>query len=410
MTAAGKTNLSIAGSLLLMNVFLAINQTNIASLNLPISLEFHQTLYGLGVLSSSCFVAYGLFELPGGLLAFRVGAKRLLVLGGLVTSASVLVSSVSPTFDTLIALRFLVGIGLGLTFPPTIVLVIRNLKAGSTGLGAALVLASFSLGGGTGVLGWAILSSLLGWRESLLVAGALCLFSTLLVTWLLPTDVPLGSRIDGLGSFRRVMFDRQFLVLGVSFVGAGGAAALVGNFMVYYLEQHLGLQAETAGIIGGLTYVLPLLTSPFFGSLYDKGRDERLILVFGASLLVLGVCSVSLDSVGAAIFSVLVAGLATGVFFTVGFSAVRDRSPTREMESFTVGLVDSFSLIGFIAAPLYFSMLVLSYGYPTAWFAGGVISLALVLPLVFLTRRKTASQTASGVISEAPSPPPDARR
>ncbi|MDG6926358.1 MAG: MFS transporter [Nitrososphaerota archaeon] len=143
-----------------MNALMAVIQTNIASLNLPISIEFNQTLYGLGLLSSGFFVAYGLLELPGGLLAFRTGAKKLLVIGGLVTSVAALVSAASPSFDVLIVLRFLAGAGLGLSFPPTVVLLIRNIRAGSTGLGASLVATSFSIGGGIGVFGWAVLRHL----------------------------------------------------------------------------------------------------------------------------------------------------------------------------------------------------------------------------------------------------------
>jgi len=387
MASGSRTHVPVVVALVAMNVFVSIIQTNIASLNLPISLEFHQNLYGLGLLSSGFFVAYGLFELPGGLLAFRVGAKKLLVIGGLITSAAALASAASLTFDVLIALRFFAGMGLGFCFPPIVVLLIRNLRAGSTGLGAALVSTSFSLGGGVGVFGWAILSLILGWRESILIGGALCLLSTLVVILLLPADAPLTEPIRMTSALRAVVFNKQVLIIGIAFLGAGGATAIVANFMVYYLEQHLGLGAESAGFIGGLTYVLPLLSSPFFGRLYDRGRSEKRILLSGVALLGLGVGAAALDSVPSAIVSVLAVGLATGIFFTVGFSAARDRSPTQEMESFTVGFVDSFSLVGSFASPLYFSLIVLDYGYPSAWLVGSAVAMMLAIPLVFLKGR-----------------------
>jgi MFS family permease len=333
-------------------------------------------------------VAYGLFELPGGLLAFRVGAKKLLVIGGLITSAAALTSAASPNFDVLIALRFLAGMGLGFSFPPIVVLLIRNLRTGSTGLGAALVSTSFSIGGGVGVFGWAVLSLVLGWRESVLIGGALCLSSTLVVIWLLPADAPLTVPTRMMSALRRVVFNKQVLIISIAFLGAGGATALVGSFMVYYLEQHLGLEAQSAGLIGGLTYVLPLLSSPFFGRLYDRGHSEKRILLSGVALLGIGMGTTALDSVPSAIVSVLAVGLATGIFFTVGFSAARDRSPTREMESFTVGFVDSFSLVGSFASPLYFSVIVLDYGYPSAWLVGSAVAMMLAIPLVFLKGRK----------------------
>ena len=236
MASGRRTNVPVVVALVAMNVFMSIVQTNIAPLNLPISLAFHQNLYGLGLLTSGFFVAYGLFELPGGLLAFRVGAKKLLVIGGLIASAAALGSAASPDFDVLIALRFLDGMGLGFAFPPIVVLLIRNLRAGSTGLGAALVSTSFSLGGAIGVFGWAVLSLIVGWRESLLVGGALCLLSTLIILWLLPADGPLTEPTSIVSALKSVVFNRQVLVIAVAFLGAGGATAVVTNFMVYYLE------------------------------------------------------------------------------------------------------------------------------------------------------------------------------
>jgi MFS family permease len=391
MASGSGTNVPAVGALVMVNVLMAIVQTNIASLNLPISLEFHQTLYGLGLLSSGFFVAYGLFELPGGLLAFRVGAKKLLVLGGLVASAAALTGAASPSFGVLIALRFLVGLGLGLSFPPIVVLLIRNLRAGSTGIGAGLVAASWSVGGGVGVFGWAVLSVILGWRDSMFLGGALSLSSTLVAMWLIPTDAPLTAPTRMMSSLRRVLLNRQVLIISIAFLGAGGATALVGSFMVYYLEQHLNLNVDSAGLIGGLTYLLPVLSSPLFGRLYDRGLGEKRILLWGVALLSIGIGITALGSIPSAVVSVLSVGLATGIFFTVGFSAARDRSPTREMDSFTVGLVDSFSLLGSFASPLYFSVIVLDYGYPYAWLTGGAIVVMLAIPLALLKGKETNS-------------------
>jgi MFS family permease len=75
------------------------------------------------------------------------------------------------------------------------------------------------------------------------------------------------------------------------------------------------------------------------------------------------------------------------MFFTVGFSAARDRSPSHETESFTVGFVDFFSFVGFFSSPIYFSLLVLDFGYGPAWLVGSVIAIMLATPLLFLRTR-----------------------
>ena len=101
-------------SLLFMNVAFAINQTNIPSLYLHISSDFGQTILGLGVLTSSFFLGYGVTGLPSGILAARFGPKNVVVVGGLLNALSVLASALSPTFFALTILRFLAGAGFAL--------------------------------------------------------------------------------------------------------------------------------------------------------------------------------------------------------------------------------------------------------------------------------------------------------
>ncbi len=53
---ARTTRLTAVLSLLVVNGVLSMSQTDIASLYYPISTEFHQSVYGLGVLASTFFV------------------------------------------------------------------------------------------------------------------------------------------------------------------------------------------------------------------------------------------------------------------------------------------------------------------------------------------------------------------
>lgn len=382
-----KTDLPALLALLFLNGAESVNQTNIAPLNLPISIEFHQTLYGLGILSSLFFVGYGLFELPAGVLATRVGVRKIAILGGLVTSLAAIASAAAPNFASLVFLRFVIGAALGLSFPPIVVLIIRSLKSGSTGLGASLVLVSFLAASALGVFGTSLLAAAAGWRISLFIAGALCLVSVIVGMKFAATDVPVSGRSVSMAAFRAVVRDRQVLILGISFVGVGAATSLTGSFLVYYLEQHLGVSPAYAGSIGALVYVFPIATTSYFGRLYDRGRNERLLMVCAAALVAFGVAITALDSVYSALLSAAIVGSASSVFFTIGFSVARDRSPSPELESLTIAFADSFNFVGFFFAPLYFSLLVLGYGYQLAWLVGAVPAVVIVIPVLRLKKR-----------------------
>ena len=64
------------------------------------------------LVSFSVFIAFAVFSVPGGLLAARIGKKRLLLLGlGLNALALVLPSILVPPFPVVLGCIFLLGVG-----------------------------------------------------------------------------------------------------------------------------------------------------------------------------------------------------------------------------------------------------------------------------------------------------------
>ena len=64
------------------------------------------------MLSFFVFIAFALFSVPGGLLATRIGMKKLLLLGlGLNAAAMLVPSLVAPGFALLLLCIFVLGIG-----------------------------------------------------------------------------------------------------------------------------------------------------------------------------------------------------------------------------------------------------------------------------------------------------------
>src|SRR5213592_3158612 len=110
-TAREKTSFIVMLTISAANVFMTINQVNIASVYIFISSEFHETIYGLGILTAAFFLGYGLFELPGGVAAAKFGPRRLVILGAALNSIAVMAFSISPVFSLLPLLRFIAGLG-----------------------------------------------------------------------------------------------------------------------------------------------------------------------------------------------------------------------------------------------------------------------------------------------------------
>src|SRR6476620_2092177 len=103
-------------SLLIARIIYAINWFNIGSLFTFISKEFNQDVSYLGQLSGFFLLGIGLFQIPGGLFATKFGSRRSAILGILLSSIAVIISSLTTQIAVFVILRFIVGLGMAFFF------------------------------------------------------------------------------------------------------------------------------------------------------------------------------------------------------------------------------------------------------------------------------------------------------
>lgn len=74
--------------------------------------QYHLSHAAATLLTFSVFIAFAVFSVPGGLLAARIGRKRLLLLGLGLNAAAILVPALAlPSFGVLLACIFALGVG-----------------------------------------------------------------------------------------------------------------------------------------------------------------------------------------------------------------------------------------------------------------------------------------------------------
>src|SRR5437016_9158793 len=175
-------------SLFVSRIPYAINWFNAASVFAIMAPEFREGVSGLGALTASFYLGIGIFQIPGSLLAARIQPKNCVVFGTLVYSIASLLCGVADQFWQLEVLRFVVGSGMALVFAPSIVLVARYYREGSSGLGVGLFNGAFYIGGAIGIFGSTALATTISWRPSLMFGGLLGLISASLLIVLVPRD------------------------------------------------------------------------------------------------------------------------------------------------------------------------------------------------------------------------------
>ena len=379
----GRVNRVAVTSLVLGRIAYAINWYCIAAVFSLIASDLKLDISGLGFVTAAFFVGIGVFQVPGGILAAKIGPRLTVIYGTTIASLAALLSSFAINLAEIAALRFLVGVGMALVFAPGVVLVTRYLRKGSEGLGVGVYNAAFSLGGAIGLSGWAILAVVIGWRASLVVIGSLGLATSLLLVVCVPKDnLRSDFKID-FSRLRLILSDKWLIALSIALLGLGVGTTVVGNFMAYYLENVSHVGVGEAGTIASLAVVLALVTAPFSGRIFDRfGNAKRLLLAAG-TIMAFGIGVAFFGTIYSSIISGILVGLSSGAGFTFGFAAAREANMFGpEYETLAVSWVNSISLFGDFAPPLLFSYVAIQFGYPLAWLCLATLSFVLIVPVL----------------------------
>lgn len=137
--------------------------------------EFSWTPALQGAILSSFYGGYVLSHLPGGVFADRFGGKHALGLGLLVTSITTLLSPPAARLGAgyLIAVRVIMGLGEGVTFPAISALLGQWVPLAERSRLGALVYAGAQLGSVLGTAGTGLLLHWYAWPSAFYVFGAL---------------------------------------------------------------------------------------------------------------------------------------------------------------------------------------------------------------------------------------------
>jgi MFS family permease len=386
--------------LLVARIIYAINWFNIASIFSYIAVDFKQDISLLGLISAAFFLGVGAFQVPGGILAARIGPRKTAICGITISSCAALLCGIASHLQQIEALRFVVGVGMALFFGSSVTLITRFLGKGSEGLAVGLLNSAHSIGGVVGLFGWVILAQTTGWRQSLIISGGLGLVSgLLLIFWLPKEDNSYRSFGIKIADVLRVLFDRSMFGLGLVLLGAQIAWGITLTFIVFYLEDYLKVNSALAGLVASLSLVFALIAAPLFGRIYDRTKNvKRMLLGCGLAMSVSIMGIAFSNTVYLVIISVLSVGVFSAAVFTITYAVAqganaKKRSITNRVEfesdiTLTIGWVNGISLFGAFWVPFIFSIIVNQASYAVAWLISGMVTLLFIIPALGIKEYK----------------------
>jgi MFS transporter, FHS family, L-fucose permease len=276
------------------------------------------------------FIAFAIFSIPGGLLAARIGKKKLLLLGlGLNVVALLIPSLQEPIFPILLGCIFLLGIGttfLQVAGNPIMRDVSpegaysRNLSLaqGIKGLGSSA--STYLINAITGIAFFAAM----GWRGVFPLFFVLMALAFLSVAFLKVEEAK-ADKPPSLGSSFSLLKEPIFLFAVLGIFLYVGAEVCMGRFLAPTL-QSFGLTPEAANTRGPALFFLLLMCGRLLGSLVLTVMSPRTCFRLSALLGVLGAAAIMAGG-SLAMPGVIAAGLGFANIWPMLFSITIEDKP-----------------------------------------------------------------------------------
>jgi MFS family permease len=332
--------------------------------------QTHSTLgntVGVGVAVAAFGLARLLTNIPAAYVGGRIGRRPMLVIGPLVTAATMVGVATAPSLEYVIAWRALAGVSSAIFLTAALTYLGDNAPSSRSGSTFAYFYMSFSAGVAAGPAIGGVLAELQSVALPLLVVAATSVASAMLAALALPPGrVGRQPSSSPSGQRWRPWSDWRFLVVGM--VTLIGFATRNGSQQTVVPVAALG-EGVAVGIIGlgfSLSSIMSATGGPLTGFLLDRYPRGR-VLAMAAGVAALVILGWTLQDWYPASFLVTMAvyGLTSSVLDGAAVTTANDLAPD-EGRARAIGFYRLFGDGGYVLGPLLLGAIADGTGPSTA--------------------------------------------
>ncbi|MDD2754382.1 MAG: MFS transporter [Methanothrix sp.] len=265
------------------------------------------TAASIALLSSVYFYAYTVMQLPSGLLTDNWGPRKTVSLFTLIAAAGAILTGIASTFETVIAGRLLIGIGVAMVYIPTMKILAAWYRKNEFASLSGILLAVGNIGALSAAGPLALISDALGWQQVFIILGMITLVLAALA-WMITRDRPsdmnlpsiqeieameLGEPITDTKTMEKIPMGRalrmtfgagmKFWPLAIWFF------FMYGSMMVYqglwagpFFHDIMGWDRPTYGLVLTFIGIGMILGCPTAGYISDKIlKSRKKVLIIG---------------------------------------------------------------------------------------------------------------------------------
>ena len=332
--------------------------------------------FAVGVLVASFSITSFAFDLYGGRLSDRYGARRMACSGAILVAAGSVIAGAAPSYGLLLAGRALAGVGSALYVTAAMNILARTTPAARMARSMSIYQAAIMSGVAFGPSLGGLLAGLFNYRVPLYSYAALAVICASVAVFTLPARLPaLAPRgQDRSGSTFALLRDGAFAsAVALSTVVFVIRAGVLSTLTPLFADHTLHLSTQVIGYALTVAAAVNLAVLPHAGSLSDR-RPRKVAVLVGLGAGIAGMLVLAGPANVPLLFVAMIGlGICTGYAGVSPAAIIVDVAPP-ERSGAAMGLYRMGVDFGSVTGPLLAGQLAASTSYRTTF-------LVLTLPV-----------------------------
>jgi len=248
--------------------YLDRNAISIAGIDMTHELGLSESQFGW--ILAAFTIAYGLFEIPTGLMGDRFGEKKTLMRIVIWWSIFTSLTGLTGGFLSLFAVRFLFGAGEAGAFPNMSIAVGKWFSVEERGRAQAVILMASRIGGALTPFVVIPLQLHFGWRTTFFALGAIGILWVVLWALFYKTcEVDIAEKSESTSSWQEIAHTKNFWFLMLVYYCYASGVFFFISWLPKYLHQGRGIPQDELTYSASLPFILAAIGCLVGGSLSD---------------------------------------------------------------------------------------------------------------------------------------------
>ncbi len=400
--------------LCVMYLITYLDRVNVSTAAAGFGKEFHLSHTEVGLVFSAFAYPYLLFQVIGGWVSDRFGAKRTLLFCGTLWAAATFLTGFAGGLASLLAARVLLGFGEGATFPAATAAMSRWVAKERRGFAQGITHAAARVGNALAPAAIVIVMAKYGWREAFYISGAISLV-WVAIWWLTFTEHPkdhpriTATELQVLPTPKakpaKVQFTRLFkrmLPVTIVYFCYGWTLWLFLSWIPQYFLHSYNLNLTKSALFASTVFFAGVLGDTLGGIVTDKIFERTRSLKRARSWMVSICMFFTLLALIPLMFThdlyVSLACLAAGFFFaemTIGPMWAIPMDIASEYSGTASGMMNTGSALAAIISPVLSGFLIDRFGSWELPFAGSMVLMAIGVVLALRMQPESKFDTGT---------------